>query len=67
MFNFNKKQSNKIRVTHTFDRDVYKKFSDMCEKNIKPLWRVLNLNVKYISSSKVPMYELLKRDLVPTK
>jgi len=69
MFNFNKKQSNKIRVTHThtFDRDVYKKFSEMCEKNMTPRSTVLNQNVKYISSSKVPMYELLKRDLVPTK
>ena len=67
MFNFNKKQSNKIRVTHTFDRDVYEKFSEMCEKNMTPRSTVLNQNVKYISSSKVPMYELLKRDLVPTK
>ena len=67
MFNFNKKQSNKIRVTHTFDRDVYKKFSEMCEKNMTPRSTVLNQNVKYISSSKVPMYELLKRDLVLTK
>ena len=67
MFNFNKKQSNKIRVTHTFDRDVYKKFSEMCEKNMTPRSTVLNQNVKYISSSKVLMFELLKRDLVPTK
>ena len=67
MFNFNKKQSNKIRVTHTFDRDVYKKFSEMCEKNMTPRSTVLNQNVKYISSSKVPMYELLKLDLVPIK
>ena len=67
MLNFNKKQSNKIRVTHTFDRNVYKKFSEMCEKNMTPRSTVLNQNVKYISSSKVPMYELLKRDLVPTK
>ena len=67
MFNFNKKQSNKIRVTHTFDRDVYKKFSEMCEKNMTPRSTVLNQNVKYISSSKVPMYELLKRDLVHSK
>ena len=67
MFNFNKKQSNKIRVTHTFDRDVYKKFSEMCEKNMTPRSTALNQNVKYISSSKVPMYELLKRDLVPIK
>ena len=67
MFNFNKKQSNKIRVTHTFDRDVYKKFSEMCEKNMTPRSTVLNENVKYISSSKVPMYELLKRDLVSNK
>ena len=67
MFNCNKKQSNKIRATHTFDRDIYKKFSEMCEKNMTPRSTVLNQNVKYISSSKVPMYELLKRDLVPTK
>jgi len=39
----------------------------MCEKNMTPRSTVLNQNVKYISSSKVPMYELLKRDLVPTK
>lgn len=67
MFNFNKNKSNKIRITHTFDKDVYKKFSEMCEKNMTPRSTVLNENVKYITSSKLPMYELLKRDLVHTK
>tara|TARA_B100001109_G_C18610171_1_gene356593 strand:+ start:291 stop:491 length:201 start_codon:yes stop_codon:yes gene_type:complete len=64
---FKSNNKKKIRITHTFDKDVYEKFTELCEKNMTPRSTVLNENVRYMTKTKLPIYELLKRDLVHSK
>ena len=39
---FKSNNKKKIRITHTFDKDVYEKFTELCEKNMTPRSTVLN-------------------------
>ena len=46
---FKSNNKKKIRITHTFDKDVYEKFTELCEKNMTPRSTVLNENVRYMT------------------
>lgn len=62
-----KKNNKKIYRTHTFDPIDYDKFSKMCKKRHINISTALQLNMKYITQSALPIDELIDKQISVSK